>query len=101
MNLSTALNRFRLVSISEGISYLLLLFIAMPLKYVFQMPLAVKYTGWIHGALFVLFLITLLDAMLKQKWGIIKAALFFIASLVPFGAFFIEYKFLSKEKSND
>jgi integral membrane protein len=94
----TPLKRFRIVSISEGISYILLLLVAMPMKYLLGIAMAVKITGWVHGALFVIFIITLLEAMLKQKWSIVKAALFFIASLIPLGAFFIEYRFLSKEE---
>jgi len=47
---------FSKVALAEGISYILLLFVAMPLKYLFDMPLAVKYTGWAHGLLFVLYI---------------------------------------------
>lgn len=94
---NTALNRFRVISVSEGISYMILLFVAMPMKYVLNMPWAVKITGWAHGALFIVLVITLIDAMMKQKWSIIKAGMFFIASLIPFAAFLVEIKWLSKE----
>ena len=57
-----SLNLFRKIAIAEGISYILLLFIAMPLKYWANMPQAVKYTGWAHGLLFVLYGIFLIMA---------------------------------------
>ena len=50
------LHRFRMVAIAEGISFLVLLGIAMPLKYILDVPEAVKVVGWIHGALFVTFI---------------------------------------------
>lgn len=98
MNTYTPLGRFRLVAISEGISYVLLLFIAMPLKYMMDMPLAVKYTGWAHGLLFILYILTLLHAAIDKKWGIIKMVLYFVASLIPFAAFYVDAKYLKHEK---
>ncbi|MFW5972756.1 MAG: DUF3817 domain-containing protein, partial [Bacteroidota bacterium] len=53
--LRTALSRLRLIGFIEGLSYLALLGIAMPLKYMAGMPMAVRYVGWIHGVLFVLY----------------------------------------------
>jgi integral membrane protein len=50
------LHRFRMIGIAEGISFLVLLIIAMPLKYFYNQPLAVKYVGWAHGALFVAYI---------------------------------------------
>ncbi len=88
----TALSLFRKVAVAEGISYLLLVFIAMPLKYWADMPLAVKYTGWAHGLLFVLYAICLLVAWIVYKWSFGKAALIFLASLIPFAPFFVDRK---------
>ncbi len=79
--------RIRITAILEGISYLLLLFIAMPLKYLANMPEAVKYTGWIHGILFILFMWAIATGYLKLKWPLKKAVKAFIASLLPFGTF--------------
>jgi len=93
----TALSLFRKVAVAEGISYLLLVFIAMPLKYWADMPLAVKYTGWAHGLLFVLYAICLLVAWITYKWSFGKAALIFLASLIPFAPFFVDRK-LKEEK---
>ena len=83
---------FRRVAFAEGVSYLVLLFIAMPLKYGLDMPLAVKYVGWAHGVLFVAYIAFGGLAALKDKWSIQFSAVAFIASLVPFGTFWLDKK---------
>ena len=80
----------RLVSLAEGVSYVVLLGIAMPLKYGANMPGAVKIVGSIHGALCVVFCVALLRAMLGARWPISRAALVFVASLVPLAAFWMD-----------
>ena len=80
----------RLVSLAEGVSYVVLLGIAMPLKYGANMPGAVKIVGSSHGALFVVFCVALLRAMLGARWPISRAALVFVASLVPLAAFWMD-----------
>ncbi|WEK18284.1 MAG: DUF3817 domain-containing protein [Candidatus Pedobacter colombiensis] len=84
------LSIFRKVAIAEGISYILLLFIAMPLKYWAEMPLAVKYTGWAHGLLFVLYIAFLIMAWTEYKWSFKKSALIGVASLLPFAPFLVD-----------
>jgi len=86
-----ALKLFRGVSALEGVSYLLLVFIAMPLKYGLDMPAMVKIVGAGHGALFILFVVSLLAAAITEKWGLLKPLLFFVASMIPFGFLFIEH----------
>ncbi len=88
----SSLTLFRKVAVAEGISYLLLLFVAMPLKYLADMPLAVKYTGWAHGLLFVLYAVCLIMAWQEQKWKFSKAVLIFVASLLPFAPFIVDKK---------
>jgi len=88
----SSLSIFRKVAVAEGISYLLLLFVAMPLKYFAGMPLAVKYTGWAHGVLFVLYAAFLIMAWMEQKWHFGKAVLIFVASLLPFMPFIVDRK---------
>lgn len=95
---NTALGRFRLVAISEGISYLLLLFIAMPLKYFADFPQGVTYVGWVHGLLFMLYILTLIGAKFNQEWGIKKTAIAFFASLVPFATFILDRSLQKEEK---
>ena len=82
-------HKFLTIGKLEGYSYLALLFIAMPLKYMADMPLAVRITGSLHGALFVAFVI-LIFMMVRKKLLTIENALYaFILSLVPFGTFFL------------
>lgn len=88
--LNSALGRFRVVGIMEGISYLVLLGIAMPLKYFLDWPSLVKIVGMIHGVLFLLYIVALAHVTLKNRWSILKAAGAFIASLLPFGNFVLD-----------
>lgn len=88
MNIKT----LRVVGFLEGLSFLLLLFIAMPLKYIWGNPLLVKFVGMGHGILFILFLIVLFAVCEKQKWSIKMFILGFIASILPFGPFVFDHK---------
>ena len=88
--LSNPIGRLRLIGLIEGISFLVLLGIAMPLKYAAGLPLAVKYVGWAHGGLFLLFLFALGQAAAETDWGFKKIAAAFVASVVPFGTFVLD-----------
>ncbi len=90
--LKLAINRFRLISYIEGISYLILLFIAMPIKYILDNPYFVKIVGMSHGVLFIIFVIFLLETMRKHSWSLKFSSTIFILSLIPFGSFLIEKK---------
>lgn len=94
-----ALKQFHIISILEGISFLLLMFIAMPLKYMADFPGPVKYTGWAHGVLFIAYLIVGLRVAILCKWSIGKVALAVLASLLPFGPFVFDKKV--KEEIHD
>jgi integral membrane protein len=91
------LKRFRYISIVEGISFLVLLFIAMPLKYVMDMPLAVTYVGWAHGLLFVIYIYVVFPTARKLTWNFSKTLFALIASVLPFGPFIFD-KYLTKEE---
>lgn len=95
-NSSRTLSIFRKIAFAEGISFLLLLFVAMPLKYAAGFSQAVTWMGWAHGVLFVLFIISLIKVWEKYGWGIKKVMGAFAASLLPFGTFVLE-KRLKKE----
>lgn len=82
--------QFRIVAIAEAISYLVLLGIAMPLKYLMHFDLAVRVVGWIHGVLFVLYMLTLVRAAHAGKWSALNVFLAVAASFLPFGPFFLE-----------
>jgi integral membrane protein len=88
----TSLGRLRIIAFVEGISYLLLLGIAMPLKYIVGIPQPVRVIGMAHGVLFVLFIILLLQVTIEKNWSIKKSILSFLSSLVPFGTFYADAK---------
>lgn len=85
-----AIRWLRRVALTEGVSFLVLVLIAMPLKYWWEMPGAVKLFGSLHGGLFVALCVLLAYVMLAAKWSFGRAALVFAASLVPFGPFLLD-----------
>ena len=85
---ATPVARFRIVAFWEGISYLLLLFVAMPLKYGSGIDMAVRIVGMAHGVLFLGYCVTL--ALAAQRLGVRLSGLAFVLSLVPFGTFWLE-----------
>jgi len=90
--LSSVLGRLRLVALAEGISYIILLSVAMPLKYMFAMPLAVRVFGMMHGVLFIVLVAALLRAQLHHRWRTSFSVQVFVASLIPLGAFWMDRK---------
>jgi integral membrane protein len=95
--LKTPIGRLRVIGIIEGISFLVLLCIAMPLKYIYGIPMAVKIVGWLHGVLFVAYIYILVQVMMDRKWSLFRAGLAFISSLIPFGTFIFDSQ-LKKEQ---
>ena len=93
---SNSVDRLRLASILDGVSYLILLGIAMPLKYLAGMPMAVRIVGMCHGLLFLTLcwclLTVLLDRRLTFKWCVIV----FLCALMPFAPFFLDRKLKAK-----
>lgn len=94
----TPIARFRLVGFYEGLSYLILLGIAMPVKYIFGIPELVKFVGWAHGVLFILYMVALLHVVVVHKWSVSKIAAGVVASLLPFGPFILDKKLLQDEE---
>lgn len=88
------LARFRTVAIAEGWSFLVLLFVAMPLKYMFGWPWAVKVVGWAHGVLFVWYWVAAVPLFTKLKWDVERIVGLGAASVLPFGTFVMERKWL-------
>jgi integral membrane protein len=82
--------RLRILTLIEGVSTLVLFFIAMPLKYFADMPEAVKIAGWIHGVLFILVMILLAWVMATCRWSLARGGLVFVSALVPFGPFLMD-----------
>ncbi|MFN7313438.1 MAG: DUF3817 domain-containing protein [Bacteroidota bacterium] len=93
---TSVIKKFRYVAIAEGWSFVVLLCIAMPLKYVADWPLAVKYVGWAHGLLFVVYMLLLLQSAIAASWSFKKVALGFICALIPFATFWYEKQLLKE-----
>lgn len=88
--LRSSIGRLRAVALAEGVSFLVLLGVAMPLKYLADMPLAVRIAGWIHGLLFIAVLYLLSRAAAERGWSRRQIAVVVIAALLPFGPFVID-----------
>ncbi|MEK7322456.1 MAG: DUF3817 domain-containing protein [Pseudomonadota bacterium] len=84
------LNTFRIISMIEGLSFLVLLFIAMPAKYHFGYPQAVSVAGLGHGLLFMLFIFMSLVMSQRHAWGDRYTLLVMVAGVLPFGCLFLE-----------
>lgn len=97
ISLKTNVGRLRLLAILEGISLLLLVFVAVPVKYLFDFPDMVKALGPIHGVLFVLFILNTINVGIAQRWEF-KSVTWkvLLACLIPFGTFYIDHRILSK-----
>jgi len=85
----------RIVALVEGVSFLILLGVAMPLKYFAGLPLAVKLAGWTHGVLFMAFGLLLLQTMVVARWPMLRSAAVFVAALLPFGPFVMDRRLRS------
>lgn len=90
MQNTTITKWFLLIGKVEGYSYLVLLFIAMPLKYIFNIPEFVRPVGSVHGFLFVAFMLLLALMFFKVKLSFKNSVFAFLLSLVPFGTFFLK-----------
>ncbi|MBX0292340.1 DUF3817 domain-containing protein [Hymenobacter sp. HSC-4F20] len=95
--LRTSLGRLRAIGFLEGISFLVLLGIAMPLKYLAGQPAAVRYVGMAHGVLFVAYVLLVLQVSLEHSWSWKKALLALAVSVVPFGTFWADKKLFRPE----
>jgi integral membrane protein len=87
---------FRIIGFLEGISYLLLLGIGVPLKYIAQNDSWVKALGMPHGLLFGAYIFISLALRDKMKWKFKTLVFIMIASIIPFGTFYVDRKFLTK-----
>lgn len=92
------ISQLRWIGITEGWSFLLLLGIAMPLKYIYDFPLAVKYTGWAHGILFILYIIAVLRTAYAFNWKLQRTAVSLAASVLPFATFILDKRLKQEEE---
>jgi integral membrane protein len=91
------IRRLRIIGLLEGTSFLVLLGIAMPLKYIAGLPAAVKVVGWVHGLLFILFLLALAEAAVALRWPWKRVLGALVASVVPFGPFVLDARLRREE----
>ena len=99
---TTTIGRLRLLAFLEGISLLVLVFIAVPLKYYFDSPLISKSLGPIHGALFLLFVFNAVSIGVEQQWKFKETTWkVLLACFIPFGTFYIDFKILRNIPTNE
>lgn len=94
--LKTNIGRLRIIGFLEGVSLLLLLFIAMPMKYYFHQPQVTRIMGMIHGCLFLLFVFNTLSVGVEHRWKFGATTWkVLLACVIPFGTFYIDRKILA------
>ena len=92
MALNTMMGQLRLVAFLEGLSLVILLFVAMPLKYMADMPAMVRIVGMAHGLLFIVYVGYVLFARSEYGWDMRKTLLALVLSVIPFGTFWADWK---------
>ncbi|MBC6999989.1 DUF3817 domain-containing protein [Cytophaga sp. FL35] len=90
---------FRLTAILEGISYLALFAVTMPLKYMADLPMPNKYVGYAHGVLFIAYIILAVVFWFEKKWSIKKGFILLVASLLPFATFYVDSRYLKTSEA--
>ncbi|CAN5425701.1 DUF3817 domain-containing protein [soil metagenome] len=90
--LKTQLGRLRIVAFMEGVSFLLLLFVTMPAKYILGIPEPNQIVGMAHGVLFILYIYVVFKASREFSWKYSQTFLALLASIVPFGTFWADVK---------
>ncbi len=90
--LSTQLGRLRILAFLEGCSFLIILFITMPLKYIWAYSQPNAILGMAHGVLFMLYLLWVLQLKIEKNWAWSKMSLAMLAAIVPFGTFWADKK---------
>jgi integral membrane protein len=95
--LSPSIRQLRAIGFAEAVSYLLLLGVAMPLKYLAGMPLAVRYVGWAHGVLFMLYVGAVAAVAYTHRWRAGQTLKALVASVLPFGPFVLDREWREQE----
>jgi integral membrane protein len=91
------ITNLRLIGFIEGVSFLVLLLVAMPLKYFLDFPIAVKVTGWIHGILFILYILAVFMAIKPMRWNWFSVLVALAVSLIPIGTFVLDSSLRRRE----
>lgn len=90
------INILRLLGFIEGVSFLILLLIAMPMKYGLGISAAVTIVGWVHGVLFLLYILAVLFATDAMKWNWFGVLVALGSSLIPAGTFVLDRSLKSR-----
>lgn len=90
------ISSFRIISYLEGISYLLILFVTMPLKYIFESPEPNKIIGMAHGFLFLIYIVFAFLVKPEKQWNNKTLMIVLVCSIIPFGTFWMDRKYLGK-----
>ncbi len=93
----TQIGRFRIIAFTEGVSFLLILFVTMPLKYVWDIPEPNKIIGMAHGLLFILYVMAVFQLKVNYIWPKRKMMLALLGSIIPFGTFYVTARLLPEE----
>jgi integral membrane protein len=99
MRSTNTFSLFRKIAFAEGVSFMVLLLLAMPLKYFANLPLAVTVVGGIHGFLFVAFMALALAVIIRYKKSIGWLLASFVASIIPLGTFWMDHTKWKKEEA--
>ncbi len=97
--LSTSLGWLRIIAFLEGISFLILLCVAMPMKYLAGKPEMVRHVGMAHGVLFLAFVILVALVKNNRDWPMRTTALAFLAAFIPFGTFWADVHLFRESSS--
>ncbi|QNJ98715.1 DUF3817 domain-containing protein [Constantimarinum furrinae] len=92
--MTLSVKTFKLISTLEAISFLVLLGIAMPLKYIWGLPQMVQVVGMGHGVLFIMYVIGAVIMYKKLNWSLLTLMIAILCSVLPFGPFYVEHKYL-------
>jgi integral membrane protein len=97
----SSLGRLRAIGMLEGLSFLVLLGVAMPLKYLAGMPEMVRVVGMAHGVLFMLFGLAVVQVAVERRWPLTRVVAALAASVLPFGPFVLDARLLRREEQAD
>lgn len=91
--IKTEIGRLRIIAFIEGVSFLLILFVTMPLKYFAEIPEPNKVIGMVHGVLFVLYVLAVIQVRSSYDWDRKTTIWSLLASIIPFGTFWADKKY--------
>lgn len=99
--LKTKLGRIRIIGFLEGLSLLVLIFVAIPMKHFFHNPALSKFLGPIHGAIFLVFVLNTMSLAIEQNWKFRTTTWkIIVACFIPFGTFYIDHKIFKHLKES-